>query len=67
MKRRVTLAAAVVLVASLAPAAQQQQAAPPPWTLTEAQIREMVQRIRAGRNRHRRRGRTGHASRSACR
>ena len=50
MKRRVTLAAAVVLVASLAPAAQQQQAAPPPWTLTEAQIREMVQRVRAGRD-----------------
>jgi peptidoglycan-N-acetylglucosamine deacetylase len=50
VKRRVPLTTAVVLLASLAPAAQQQQAAPPPWTLTEAQIREMVQRVRAGRD-----------------
>jgi peptidoglycan-N-acetylglucosamine deacetylase len=48
--RRVTLAVAVLLLSSIAPIAQQQQTAPPPWTLSEAQIREMVGRVRAGRD-----------------
>jgi len=46
----VTLAAAVGLLASIALVAQQQQAAPPPWTLSEGQIKEMVGRVRAGRD-----------------
>jgi len=54
VNRRATLAVAVLVVASLraslAPSAQQQQAAPPPWTLSEGQIKEMVGRVRAGRD-----------------
>ena len=50
MKRYVTLVAALAILAGIPPSAQQPQTAQRPWTLTESQIREMVQHVRAGRD-----------------
>jgi peptidoglycan-N-acetylglucosamine deacetylase len=44
------LAALVFVPSAMIPSAQQPAAVPPPWTLTEQQIRDSVNRVRAGRN-----------------
>lgn len=49
MRRYVWILAAGV-VGITAAFARQEQTAPPPWTLSEAQVRDMVGRVRAGRD-----------------
>lgn len=51
MKRSIVFAIVLSgLVASTSPLAQQTPTTAPPWTLTDAQIREIVGRVRAGRD-----------------
>ena len=51
MKRAIMFGIALSgLVAAASPLGQQTPATAPPWTLTEAQIREIVSRVRAGRD-----------------